>query len=55
MPCWGQEIRNALMNWVVHVAPTTMEAAFEDLFLIFRIHAESQITFAYRAAENIHE
>ena len=43
------------MNRVVHVARAAMEAAFEDLFLIFQICAESQITFAHRAAENVQE
>jgi hypothetical protein len=43
------------MNGIVHAAGTAMKVTFKDLFLVFRIDAESQISLADRTTEDVHE
>jgi hypothetical protein len=51
----GQEVGDALMNGVIHRACSAKQPAFKDLFFIFFVNTEDKISFADRAAENIHE
>jgi hypothetical protein len=43
------------MDGIIHAACGAVEVAFKDLFLIFLIRTERKISFADRAAENIHQ
>lgn len=55
MSCRGKEVGDALVNGVVHAARRTVEIAFKDFLCVFRFNAECKVSFADRAAEDIHE
>jgi hypothetical protein len=51
----GEQIRDALVNGIVHLAGSTVEIPLEDFFLVFGLDPEDKVTLADRAAEDIHE
>ena len=55
MPCGRKEVGDTLMNGVIRAACRTVEIAFKDLLSVFLFNAEGKVTFADRAAEDIHE
>jgi hypothetical protein len=50
----GQEIGYAFVDGIVHPACSTMQSAFQDLFVILCGDGEHEIALADRATENIH-
>jgi len=55
MPCGGKEVGDTLMNRIIRAACRAMEIAFKDLLGVFLFNAEGKVTFADRAAEDVHE
>jgi hypothetical protein len=50
-----KEIRDSLVDRILDPAGSAPEFSFKDLLLVLLVHLERQISFADRAAENIHK
>jgi hypothetical protein len=50
----GQKVGYAFVDGIVHPACSTMQSAFQDLFVILCGNGKHEITLADRTTQNIH-
>jgi len=51
----GQEIGDAFVDGIIHMACSTMQSAFQNLFVILFGDGKDEIALADGATENIHQ